>query len=74
MGGDKIYKYELIIFWSGEDQSYVVEVPELSRCMADGKTYEEAVKNDQIVISEWIDTARNVGREILRPKGRLTYA
>ncbi len=48
--------------------------PELPGCMADGKTYEESIKNDQIVISEWIDTARNVGREILRPMGRLTYA
>ena len=66
--GKKMYKYELIIFWSEEDQSYVVEVPELPGCMADGKTYEEAIKNAQIVISEWIDTAQSVGIEIPRPR------
>ncbi|MBC8432095.1 MAG: type II toxin-antitoxin system HicB family antitoxin [Desulfobacterales bacterium] len=52
----------------------MVEGPELPGCMADGKTYEEAIKNAQIVISEWIDTAQSVGREIPRPRGRLAYA
>ena len=69
-----MYKYELIIFWSDEDRRYVVEVPELPGCMADGETYEEAIKNAQVVISEWIETARSVGREIPQPKGRLVYA
>jgi predicted RNase H-like HicB family nuclease len=71
---DQMYKYELIIFWSDEDRRYVVEVPELPGCMADGETYEEAIKNAQVVISEWIETARSVGREIPQPKGRLVYA
>ena len=69
-----MYKYELIIFWSEEDGRYVVEVPELAGCMSDGETYEEAIRNAQIAISEWIETARSLGREIPRPKGRLVYA
>ncbi|MBM4333348.1 MAG: type II toxin-antitoxin system HicB family antitoxin [Deltaproteobacteria bacterium] len=67
-------RYELIIFWSDEDERYVVEVPELPGCMADGKTYEEALENAQVVISEWIETAQGLGREIPLPKGRLVYA
>ena len=69
-----MYKYELIIFWSEEDGCYLVEVPELPRCMADGESYEEAVKNAEIVISEWIETAKSLGREIPQPRGRLAYA
>ena len=69
-----MHKYELIIFWSDEDQLYLVEVPELPGCMADGETYEEALTNVQIVIEEWIETAINTGREIPHPKGRLAYA
>ncbi len=69
-----MYKYELIIYWSNEDNAYVVEVPELPGCMADGRTYEEAVKNTQKVIEEWIETAREMGRDIPAPKGKLTYA
>ncbi|TVR92508.1 MAG: type II toxin-antitoxin system HicB family antitoxin [Wenzhouxiangellaceae bacterium] len=67
-------KYELIIYWSDEDQSFVVEVPELPGCMADGETYEQAVANAQQVIGEWIDTARELGRTIPAPRGRLMYA
>ncbi len=69
-----MYKYELIIFWSVEDRRYVVEVPELPGCMADGRTYEKAIKTAQVVISEWLETAQSLGREIPRPKGRLAYA
>ncbi len=69
-----MYKYELIIFWSEEDGRYIIEVPELPGCMADGLTYEEVIKNAGEVISEWIDTARGLGREIPEPKGRLAYA
>lgn len=69
-----MHKYELIIFWSEEDERYVVEVPELPGYMADGLTYEEAIKNAEEVISEWIETARSLGREIPQPKGRLAYA
>ena len=64
----------MIVFWSDEDQRYLVEVPELPGCMADGETHEEALRNVQIVIKEWIETARNTGREIPHPKGRLAYA
>lgn len=69
-----MYRYELIVFWSDEDARFVVEVPELPGCMADGETYEQAVQNAQIIISEWIETAQNLGREIPQPRGRLAYA
>ena len=67
-------KYELIIYWSEDDQSFIVEVPELPGCMADGETYEKAVSNAQVVIDEWIETARQMGRTVPEPKGRLMYA
>jgi predicted RNase H-like HicB family nuclease len=67
-------KYELIIYWSKEDEAFVVEVPELPGCMADGATYTEAVANAQVVVAEWIETARQMGRPIPEPKGRLAYA
>ncbi|MDI3542485.1 MAG: hypothetical protein PWP57_88 [Candidatus Atribacteria bacterium] len=67
-------KYEMIIYWSKEDGAFIVEVPELPGCMADGKTYEEAIKNALVVIREWIETAKELGREIPEPKGRLLYA
>jgi predicted RNase H-like HicB family nuclease len=69
-----MYKYEIIIHWSEEDQGYIAEVPELPGCMADGETYEEAVKNVQVIISEWIETARSLGRNIPEPRGKLMYA
>ena len=69
-----MYNYELIIYWSEEDGKFIVEVPELPGCMADGLTYEDAVKNVKRVIEEWIETARELGREIPKPKGRLKYA
>ena len=67
-------RYELIVYWSSEDQSYIVEVPELPGCMADGTTYQEAVTNAEVVIGEWIQTAKDLGRPIPEPKGRLMYA
>ncbi len=67
-------KYELIIYWSDEDQAFVVEVPELPGCMADGKTYEQAVANAKVVIDHWIETARELNRPVPEPKGRLMYA
>ena len=67
-------KYELIIYWSDVDDSFVVEVPELPGCMADGDTYQQAVANAQQVIEEWIETAKELGRPIPKPKGRLLYA
>ncbi len=69
-----IPKYELIIWWSDEDEAFLVEVPELPGCMADGDTYEDAVRNAQVVIEEWIATATELGRPIPAPRGRLLYA
>ena len=69
-----MYKYEVIVYWSEDDEAYIAEVPELPGCMADGATYEEALKNVQVIISEWIETATALGREIPIPKGRLIYA
>ena len=67
-------RYELIVFWSDEDQCFVVEVPELAGCMADGATYQEAIANVELIIREWIETAQEIGRPIPQPKGRLVYA
>jgi predicted RNase H-like HicB family nuclease len=67
-------RYEVIIFWSEEDETFIVEVPELPGCMADGATYREALANAEVIIHEWIETAQQVGRHIPEPKGRLVYA
>ncbi len=67
-------KYEIIIYWSNEDRCFIAEIPELPGCMADGETYQSALQNAEIVISEWIETAKMLGREIPNPKGRLIYA
>jgi predicted RNase H-like HicB family nuclease len=67
-------KYELIIYWSETDRAFLVEVPELPGCMADGETYQAAVQNAETVIQEWIDTAQSLGRPIPEPKGRLMFA
>lgn len=69
-----MYKYERIIYWSEQDQKFIVEVPELAGCMADGETAAEALENVETVISEWIETAKAIGREIPVPKGKLMYA
>ena len=67
-------KYEIIIYWSEEDQAFIAEAPELAGCMADGKTYQEALVNVELVIQEWIETARELGRTVPKPRGRLAYA
>ena len=67
-------KYELIIYWSQEDQSLIAEVPELPGCAADGKTYREALAHVEVVIQEWIESAKAHGRAIPTPKGRLVFA
>ncbi len=67
-------KYEVIIYWSEEDQAFIAEVPELAGCAADGKTYQEALANAEVVIREWLETARELGRPIPTPKGRLVFA
>ena len=69
-----LYKYEIIMYWSDIDNAYIAEVPELSGCMADGSNYAEALSNVDIVIREWIETAKSLGREIPEPKGKLMYA
>jgi predicted RNase H-like HicB family nuclease len=67
-------KYELIMYWSEEDQSFIVEIPELPGCMADGATQSDALANAQEAIDEWIVTAKELGREIPKAKGKLMYA
>lgn len=67
-------KYEIILYWSRDDDAYIAEVPELPGCMADGPTAKDALHNVEQIIAEWIATARELGREIPTPKGRLRYA
>ncbi len=67
-------KYEVIIYWSKDDQAFVAEVPELPGCAADGATYQEALANVEAIIQEWIETAKDLGRPIPEPKGRLAFA
>jgi predicted RNase H-like HicB family nuclease len=70
----EVLKYELIIYWSDEDGAFIAEVPELPGCAADGKTPQEALENVQAIAREWIETARELGRPIPEPRGRLQYA
>ncbi|MBI4688051.1 MAG: type II toxin-antitoxin system HicB family antitoxin [Nitrospirae bacterium] len=67
-------KYEIIIYWSEDDKAFIAEVPELSGCAADGATYKEALANVEVIIKEWIATAKELGRPIPQPKGRLVFA
>jgi len=60
-------KYKMIITWSEEDSAFIAAVPELPGCMADGSTREEAIKNAEQVIREWIDMANEMGREVPEP-------
>ncbi len=69
-----MHKYERIIYWSEDDNCFIVEVPELAGCKADGATAADALQNVEVVISEWIDTAKAIGRDIPQPKGRLLFA
>jgi predicted RNase H-like HicB family nuclease len=68
------FRYKIIIYWSDEDRSFIVEVPELPGCAADGATYKEAIANVETVIQEWIETAQEIGRTVPEPGGRLIYA
>jgi len=68
------FRYEVIIYWSDEDQAFLAEVPELPGCAADGATYAEAISNVEIIIREWIETAQELGRPVPQSKGRLLYA
>jgi predicted RNase H-like HicB family nuclease len=67
-------KYEVIIYWSADDDAFIAEVPELPGCAADGSTPEAALSEVQIVAREWIETARELGRAVPEPKGRLQFA
>ena len=67
-------KYEIILYWSNEDDTFIAEVPELPGCAADGPTRQEALANVEIVIGEWIETAKGMGRVIPEPRGRLLFA
>ncbi len=69
-----MHQYEIIIYYSREDEAYIAEVPELSGCMADGETAREALENVETVIAEWIETARELGRTIPVPRGKWLYA
>ena len=68
------YRYEIILYWSDADRAFIAEVPELPGCAADGASYRQALENAEVVIREWIETARELGRPIPEPKGRLLYA
>lgn len=68
------YRYAMRLFWSEKDGVFIAEVPELPGCMADGRTYSEAVANAEIVIDQWIVTARELGRPIPEPPGRPMFA
>jgi predicted RNase H-like HicB family nuclease len=67
-------KYEIILYWSNEDNAVIAEVPELAGCMADGANYKEALINIEVIIEQWIQTAKDLGRNIPQPKGKLMYA
>lgn len=69
-----VNKYEIVIYWSADDQAYIAEVPELPGCMADGATYYEALSNVEVIMREWIETAKELNRPIPRPKGKLMFA
>lgn len=69
-----IMKYEVIIYWSQEDEAFIAEVPELPGCVADGETYQEALENVEKIMQEWIEIANDLGRAIPQPKSRLIFA
>lgn len=67
-------RYEIILYWSKDDNAYIAEVPELAGCMADGPSYREALENVEVIIDEWLETAKALGRTIPEPKGKLMFA
>ena len=68
------HRYEVIIYWSKDDNAFIAEVPELAGCIADGASYEKALQNVHVIIDEWIETAKSLGRPIPPPRGKLMYA
>jgi predicted RNase H-like HicB family nuclease len=73
-GEQTVPPYEIVLYWSAADQAFIAEVPELPGCAADGQTYQDALTNAQVIILQWIETAKELGREIPQPRGRLMYA
>lgn len=71
---ERIYRNEIIVYWSDDDEAFIAEVPELPGCAADGPTYQQAIRNAETIIEEWIETAIELGRPIPQPRGRLAYA
>jgi predicted RNase H-like HicB family nuclease len=67
-------RYEVTIYWSNEDRAFIGEAPELPGCAADGATYQEALGNLEVVMQERIETAKELGRPIPEPRGRLMFA
>ncbi|MEH1838916.1 MAG: type II toxin-antitoxin system HicB family antitoxin [Nostoc sp.] len=68
-----MFRYEVILYWSELDQAFIAEVPELPGCAADGNTYQEALHNIEVVMQEWIETAKDLGRPVPEPRPRLMY-
>ncbi len=66
-------RYEIILYWSQADQAFIADVPELPGCTADGRTYGEALANAEVIVQEWIETARELGRPVPEPRGRFMY-
>ena len=69
-----MYNYEIILYWSKDDDAFIAEVPELPGCMADGRTRKEALENAERIIDEWIEIAIEDKEMIPTPKGKLMYA
>lgn len=67
-------RYKIILYWSEEDRAFIAEVPELPGCAADGETYQEALHNIEIIMQEWIETAKELGRSIPEPRQCLMCA
>jgi len=72
--GRPMARYEIIIYWSQADEAFVAEVPELPGCAADRKTHKEALANVEVIVREWMETAKELGRPIPAPRGRLAFA
>jgi predicted RNase H-like HicB family nuclease len=68
-----MFRYEVILYWSELDQAFIAEVPELPGCAADGNSYQEALQNVELVMQEWSETAKDLGRPVPQPRPRLMY-
>lgn len=66
--------FAIVLYWSNDDRAFIAQVPELPGCAADGETYEQALKNVEVIFEEWLETAKELGRPIPKPRGRLLFA